>query len=63
MNRPLIIRASPCVSNSPWTTPGRGVDGGLAVRIALAKNAIQALRDHPGTGVGAGLLANYSSVD
>lgn len=39
------------------------VDGGLAVRIALTKNAIQAWRDHPGTGVGAGLLANYSSVD
>jgi hypothetical protein len=39
------------------------VDGGLVVRIALAKNAIQAWRDHPGTGVGAGLLANYSSVD
>jgi hypothetical protein len=39
-----------------------GVDGGLPVRIALAKNAIQAWRNHAATGVGAGLLANIHQL-
>lgn len=38
-------------------------DGGVSVRIELARNAITAWRDYPITGVGAALLSNYSSVD
>lgn len=43
-------------------TKGLG-DGGVSVRIELARNAISAWRDHPITGVGIALLSNYSSVD
>lgn len=38
-------------------------DGGVSVRMELAKNAVEAWLKHPITGVGAALLPNYSSVD
>lgn len=38
------------------------LDGGMQVRLKLAENAFHAWQMHPFTGVGIGLLANYSNV-